>query len=261
MEVSVALAPYEYRGLMAESWTALRGDTLGWADRSFYLDAIARFGQPALDVGCGAGRLLLDYALQGVDIDGLDNSPEMLALCRAEAEALGLTVKLYEQYMEHLALPRRYGTILVPSSSLQLVTDPAKAAQAVERMAAHLLPGGALVAPFMTLWRPGNPLETTRERSAARPDGVVYRHIARARYDPDLELEHTDDTYQRICEGVIVAEERHVRSPATRSYTMAQALTLFQAAGLRDVVAYHEFTWEPARLADTLFTLVGTRAR
>jgi cyclopropane fatty-acyl-phospholipid synthase-like methyltransferase len=61
-----------------------------------------------LDIGCGTGRLLLDYLAQGIDVDGVDNSPEMLARCRAKAQALGLTPRLYEQSMETLALPRAH---------------------------------------------------------------------------------------------------------------------------------------------------------
>ena len=74
---------YEYRGLMAEAWDVLRGDTSDWPDRQLYLTAIEHYGQPVLDVGCGTGRLLLDYLARGIDIDGVDNSPEMLELWRA----------------------------------------------------------------------------------------------------------------------------------------------------------------------------------
>jgi SAM-dependent methyltransferase len=245
---------------MAEAWDVLRGDTTGWPDRGFYLEAIRRWGQPALDVGCGTGRLLLDYVAQGLDVDGVDNSPEMLALCRAKAEAAGLDITVYQQYIEALDLARCYRTILVPSSTLQLITDAGTARQALARMVSYLLPGGALVAPFMTLWRAGDPLETVHQQSAERPtDGAVFCRVARVRFDPATDLEHTDTLYQRIVGGAIVAEERHVRSPATRSYTQAQARALFEGAGLVDIQAYHQFDWAQAQPDDTLFTLVGVR--
>jgi len=250
---------YEYRGLMAQAWDLLRGDTSRWADRFFYLDVIREAGQPVLDVGCGTGRLLLDYLAQGIDIDGVDNSPEMLALCRAKAGALGLAPNLYEQRMEALALPRRYRTILIPSSSLQLVIEPAQVDEALRRFYAHLLPAGVVAASLMTLWREGEPLESEWAQSAPRPDGAIIRRVARSRYDPATACEHTEDLYQVIVDGRVVAEERHRRSPATRSYTQAEARALFARAGFSDVRLYSGFTREEARPEDALFTVVGRR--
>ena len=107
---------YEYRWMLASAWDLLRGDTSQWPDRAFYREVISRYGEPALDVGCGTGRLLLDYLAAGLDVEGVDNSPEMLALCLEKAEALGLKPVVYEQTMETLHLPRHYRTIFVPSS-------------------------------------------------------------------------------------------------------------------------------------------------
>ena len=254
------LDDYEYKGLMAQAWDVLRGDTSRWADRFFYLEVIERYGQPVLDTGCGTGRLLLDYLAQGIDIDGVDNSPEMLALCQEKAARQGLAPALYEQFIETLDLPRKYRTILVPSSSLQLIIQPEQARHAVQRLLAHLLPGGALAASFMRLWQDGEPLESEWEKSATRlEDGAVFRRVARSRYEPAIECEHTEDLYQKIVDGLVVAEELHRRSPATRSYTQAQARQLFEQAGLVNVQAYHEFTFEPARPEDGLFTLVGQK--
>ena len=64
---------YEYRGMMASAWDLLRGDYSNWPDRPFYRVVISRAGQPALDVGCGTGRLALDYVASGLDVDGVDN--------------------------------------------------------------------------------------------------------------------------------------------------------------------------------------------
>jgi ubiquinone/menaquinone biosynthesis C-methylase UbiE len=226
---------YEYHGLMAEAWDHLRGDTSGWEDRPFYLELIRRFGEPALDVGCGTGRLLLDYLAEGIEIDGVDVSPDMLAVCRAKASALGLEPTLYEQAVEDLQLPRRYRTIIVPSSSIQLVIDPATAERAVVRLAAHLAPGGVLVMPFMTL--EGDESWTTE---AVRPDGALVRRTARSSYDPVTQL------------------ERHVQKPATRSYTLDQARVLYLQGGLEVEQVVDEFSDRPYE-GGRVFTIIGSR--
>ena len=143
--------PYEYYGMMAEFWDLFRGDTSTWDDRFFYLDVVKKYGQPVLDVGCGTGRILLDFLQQGIDVEGVDNSPEMLARLNQKAEQINLQPTVYQQEMDRLDLPRKYQTILVPSSSFQLLLDDALPPVTIRRFYQHLLPGGVLSMPFMTL--------------------------------------------------------------------------------------------------------------
>jgi ubiquinone/menaquinone biosynthesis C-methylase UbiE len=251
---------YEYKGLMAQAWDVLRGDTSNWPDRFFYLELIQKYGQPVLDVGCGTGRLLLDFIQQGLDIDGVDNSPEMLAICKQKAAEMGVAPKLYEQYMETLALPRQYRTLLVPSSSLQLIIEPSLVDQALKRFIDHLLPGGVITASIMTLWKEGQPLELQWEQTALREkDGMKFRRAGKFRYEVEEEYTHTEDLYQMIVDDKIIAEETHRRSPATRSYNQTQAKALFERAGLRNVQLYRDFTFDPVRLDDTVFVVVGQK--
>ncbi len=256
---------YEYRGLIAAAWDLLRGDYSAWPDRAFYREIIERDGEPALDVGCGTGRLVLDYAAAGLDVDGVDVSPEMLAICREKARPMGISPSIYEQAMQSLDLPRRYRTIFVPSSSFQLLTDEADARAAMRRFFEHLLPGGVLVMPFMTLWS-GEPPEdgawsewyVTAQRE--RPDdGALVRRWQRARYDMTPQFEHTEDRYEVIAGGEIVQTEEHRRSPAARWYTQAQASALYAAAGFVDVRMTSGFTHEPADADARVFTVFGTR--
>ncbi len=254
------LPEYEYKGLMAQAWDVLRGDTSDWPDRSFYLEIIEKHGEPVLDVGCGTGRLLLDYLQQGIDIDGVDNSPEMLTICKQKAEELNLSPKLYEQYMEMLELPRQYKTILIPSSSLQLIIEPDLVDRALKRLFDHLLPGGVLVASIMKLWKNDEPLVSEWEATAIRAqDGVKFRRVSWARYDPESECEHTEDRYQKIVGDQVVAEELHQRSPATRSYNQKQIKALFQKVGIRDIWLYSQFTFEPVKPEDGIFVALGQK--
>jgi ubiquinone/menaquinone biosynthesis C-methylase UbiE len=250
---------YEYHGLMVKYWDLLRGDTSRWADRFMFLEVIRKYGQPVLDIGCSSGRLILDYLSQGIDIDGVDISPEMIGLCRQNAEKRGLNPTLSVQDMTELSLPRRYRTILVPSSSLQLLLDPAQPILALKRIYEHLEPGGACIAPFMTLWQQGDLLESEFTQEAAREDGDLVRRSGWSRFDPVTELEETRDVWEVLREGRVIESETHTQSPATRSYSQEQALILFQRAGFKDIQMFSEFTFEPAKPSDTLFTLLGVK--
>jgi ubiquinone/menaquinone biosynthesis C-methylase UbiE len=260
MTLTEKIGHYEYRGLMATSWDLLRGDPSGRFDQDFYLEMIETFGQPVLDVGCGTGRLLLDFLKGGVDIEGVDVSPEMLALCRVKGVQRGLSPILYEQMIETLELPRRYRTIIAPSSVLQLITDPAAARQALARLYAHILPGGVLVSPFMTLWREGMPMQQEWENARVRDvDGATLQRMGRVWYDPQLGCEHTEDLYQVVLDGEVTMVEHHRRSPANRSYTQAQARKLYEDAGFVDVRVLHGFTQEGASQEELLFTVIGVK--
>lgn len=61
-----------------------------------YRGVVERGGQPALDPGCGAGRLLSPPLVQaGLELDGCDVSPDILALCRDGGEETGLSASWY----------------------------------------------------------------------------------------------------------------------------------------------------------------------
>ena len=249
---------YEYYGMMAEFWDLFRGDTSNWEDRAFFLDVVKKYGQPGLDVGCGTGRILLDFMSQGIDIDGVDNSLDMLALLKQKGKKVNLNPAVYQQEMTALSLPRRYQTILVPSSSFQLLLDPVSPPLAMRCFYEHLLSGGNLTMPFMTLWREGDPLESESTREVIRPDdGAAIRRWSYSRFDPETGLEHTIDRYEIVKDGQVFQSEEHRQSPATRSYTQTEAVALFEQAGFKDIQVLSEFTFEPVKPTDTLFSITG----
>lgn len=253
---------HDYYGLIASTWDLSRGDTSGWSDRPFYLDIINKYGQPALDLGCGTGRLILDYMAQGIDIDGVDNSAEMLAICRQKAEKLNLSPNLYEHTMETLDLPRKYRTIVAPSSVLQLVTDTDQVRVAMQQLHKCLEPGGALVGSFSFEWREGDALEHDwrQEFELVRPeDGATVKKWGREWFEPDNQVWHAEQRFEVELDGKPIAQEFHKLNPEGRYYTQAQAIALFRDAGFTEVQAFHEFTHEPAQPDDRLFCVLGMK--
>lgn len=257
----MAIRDYEYYGLIAASWDLLRGDVSRWADRSFYRELIEKYGQPALDIGCATGRLVNDYCQQGLDVDGVDLSPDMLAIARRKAAAAGVSPHFYQQAMEELILPRRYRTIFVASSSFQLLLQPGQAQSAMQRFYHQLEPGGALGMTFMIIWQPGDPLlqDWSLLQEAVREDDASVRLWSWSRYEPEIRLEHTQDRYEVLRDGVVVESELHSQSPATTWYTQDEAVTLFRQSGFDDIQVYKEWSDEPAGPGDTLFSVVGVK--
>ena len=250
---------YEYRGLIASSWDLLRGDSSDWPDRAFYREIILNDGQPALDVGCGTGRLLLDYLTDGIDVDGVDVSPDMLEICRNKAADLGLHPNLYQQSMEVLNLSRTYRTIFVPSSSFQLITDLSAATKALKRFYVHLEPGGTLVMSIMDIASDASGEWKLMAEEPRQDENLLVRRWARSTYDAATQLDHTEDRYELIKDGEVVASELHRRSPATRAYTLDQITTMLVETGYEKVRAMSGFTSEPAAPDDEVFCILGRR--
>ena len=128
-------------GLVARWWAEFNE---GGSDVAFFQKAIERCGEPALDAGCGTGRLLLPFLRSGLDVDGSDVSPDMIAWCAAKAEADGLSVNLYTQAMHELDLPRRYRTVVL-CGVFGLGGDRSTDVEGLRRIHSQLESGGTLV--------------------------------------------------------------------------------------------------------------------
>ncbi len=129
-----------YTGLAADLYDPLASQRARADD---YIPFLERCGTPALELACGSGRPLLELVERGYDVEGLDASQDMLDLCRAGADDLGLEVTLHLGEMQSFDLQRRYRSIFVASESFTLLTTDEDAANAIERIHSHLEPGGS----------------------------------------------------------------------------------------------------------------------
>jgi SAM-dependent methyltransferase len=140
-------------GLMARHWA--ENNTTG-PEIAYFQRQIELFGQPALDAGCGTGRLLIPFLQAGLDVDGCDVSGDMLAYCRQAAEQIGFSPNLYQQALHELDLPRRYQTIFV-CGVFGIGVSRESDIVALQKFYDHLLPGGILLlenyVPYSNAWR------------------------------------------------------------------------------------------------------------
>jgi SAM-dependent methyltransferase len=235
-----------HHGIVARWWAEFN---VGGPEISYFQKFIEDDGQPALDLACGTGRLLVPYLRAGLDVDGCDISSDMLALCRERAEAQGLSPTLFAQPMHELELPRRYRTIVV-CGGFGLGGNREQNLESLRRIYEHLEPGGLLLLDNETpyadagLWRhwlkeerqalpkPWRELGDGDRRQGS--DGAEYELRSRiVELDPlaqSVTLEMRADMWR---DGQHVAAEEHVLRMSL--YFTHELAALLERAGFTDV--------------------------
>ena len=160
-----------YTGLVADLYAPLKSMP---TDPEPCARFIASSGEPALELGCGDGEPLVELRRRGLDVEGLDSSPDMLERCRRAAAAAGVEVVLHHQPMEEMQLPRRYRSIFLAGPTFNLLPDDDTAQRALVRIRDHLDdPASALIPLFVPAATPAEHLGRARE--AQSPEGARLR--------------------------------------------------------------------------------------
>jgi len=240
-----------YDGLVAEAYDVWMPPAGEYADAALFRHAIEQEDGPALELGCGNGRLLLKYARAGLLVEGVDSSADMLALCAAHARDAGIDVRLYQADWLTLLLSTRYATIYNPSSSFRLIDGDANARAALAGWAGHLRRGGRLLVSMSV------PAETElaanwewrlRRTGTRTRDGVTFVVHEAACCDPDTQTQHDFHRHEVwAADGTLVTT--YLRRHKLRWWTRSQLEEMLRAAGLVDVHSTgdeHEFVTEGA---------------
>ena len=223
---------------------------------AFYRRHIEATTPPVLEMMSGSGRFLVPLLESGVDIDGVDLSPDMLAACRRKCDELALSPALYLQPLRELALPRKYGFAFCGGGSFGLVVDPAEARDSLRRLFDHLLPGGALVIEIET--------PTGHRRSGAwqgrwwtRDDGAIIANRQLNRYDADRHIETGLGVYELFVDGVLV--ETELDEWVCRYWEPDALRDLLEATGFVDIEPTKAFSSLPLAGDETIVSFRAVR--
>jgi SAM-dependent methyltransferase len=234
-------------GLIAEWWAEFNTD----GPEIDYFGRFVRRAQPALDAGCGTGRLLLPWLREGLDVDGCDVSADMISLCRERALREGLEPRLFVQPLHELDPPRRYATI-VACGVFGLGSTRADDQEALRRFHASLEPGGTLLldneVPYANtrLWRhwtkderarlpePWTEPQPGKEGRRRTADGAELALRSRILHvDPLDQTVRMELRATKWRDGQRVAQEDHQIS--MRAYFRDELLLMLAEAGFEDV--------------------------
>ena len=120
---------------------------------SFYRGLINQCKGSSLELACGSGRLLLPYLKEGLNVEGVESSPEMMTLLRRKAKNGELEVgELYCQKLSELTLKKQYGLIYCALGSFQLMSDRSDAELTLKKCHKYLEDGGQLAIALFLPW-------------------------------------------------------------------------------------------------------------
>jgi SAM-dependent methyltransferase len=261
-----------HHGLMARWWAEF--STAQPEELDYFRAAIRRFGEPAFDLGCGTGRILIPLLADGLDIDGSDISADMIAEAQRQATRTGFKPILTVQPAHELDVTRPYRTIYM-CGVFGIGGRRDHDREALRRAHANLEPEGALLItnhefPYegkdekgWARWLAGHrediPGEWKTDGKRLRfSDGDEIQMWGRlADMDP-LEQRHTLAT--RLClwrGGQIVKEETY--SLKENLYFAQEILRLLDEAGFRDVSVEKGYTGLPATPDDGMVSFVARK--
>ncbi|HEY7561508.1 MAG TPA: class I SAM-dependent methyltransferase [Gaiellaceae bacterium] len=230
-------------GLIAQWWAEFVTE----GEEIEYFGRFVERGQPALDAGCGTGRLLLPWLRDGLDVDGCDVSPDMISLCRERARQEGFDPTLLVQPLHELDPPRHYATV-VACGVFGLGSSRPEDQEALCRFHRCLEPGGTLLldneVPYANarLWRqwtseerkglPGPwPRSGDRRRSG---DGFDFELRSRTvEIDPLDQRAVLEIRAEKRRDGTLVAAEE--RAISMRMYFRDELLLMLDRAGFGQV--------------------------
>jgi len=206
-----------------------------FGDVEFYQDLLAGTSGEILEPAVGTGRILIPLLQAGLRVRGFDTSPSMLAICRDNCAAHGLSPVLFEADMVTFREPAAFAAIVVPTGSFALVTGRERAARALRNFRKSLLPGGRLIVDVEPLepptgpgplnhWWHGEDLLTLSSAPAANPQEGVQTTWLR---------------YERWRDGRLV--ETELQNFSLQRYDLDGFAALLREAGFTAVTVHADY--------------------
>ena len=101
-----------------------------------------------LDIGCGAGRHLLELAKRGHAVTGFDLRPEMVEFVRAQARQDGLKVDVSVGDLRRMSLDGTYGLAICLMDTFRFLLTNEEIIAHLRAVAERLQPGGLYITDF-----------------------------------------------------------------------------------------------------------------
>lgn len=152
---------------------------------------------PALELGIGTGRVALPLAAAGVEVHGIDASPEMVVRLRRKpgGEAIPVTIGTFADF----SLDARFPLVYVVFNTFFALLGQDEQVSCLEAVTRHLTPDGVFV---MQAFVPDvSRFDAHQQRVAAEEIGVDHVVLETSTHDPVAQ--RTDSQHMVIRDGSV----------------------------------------------------------
>lgn len=197
-----------YRNLCTEVYELTKPIGQEYADVAYFTRHLSEIGGRILEGMVGTGRLLIPLLEAGLNVEGIDTSPDMLAACKQNCASRGFNPMLYQGTIENLNVPGKFSAIVVTLGSFMLLGNRAAAIAALQSFARHLETDGRI---FIDLALPIDSFKTEntvkqREPIRCLDDSVILMQTS-SRIDWIEQVEHTLIRYEKWKDGKLIDTE------------------------------------------------------
>lgn len=196
-----------YGSLCSEVYNITKPIGGNYPDVPYYIRQLCQTDGRILEAMVGTGRLLIPLLEAGLNVEGIDRSPQMLALCRENCTSRNLHPTLHQGSIENLNIPGKFHAIIVTFGSFMLLANRSAAIKALRSFAQHLEPNGRV---FIDLELPIASFKTenlVKQREIHCPDGSLILMQSSSRIDWLAQVEHNYYRYEKWKDGKLINTE------------------------------------------------------
>lgn len=186
-----------------------------------------------LDVACGEGSFAVAMAQRGITVTGIDQSPQMIALAQAKAQAVGMDVRFQVEDMRSLGWEGEFDLVTCFFDSLNYLLTINDLREAFSSAFQALKPGGYYIFDMNTIY--GLAVDWMRQETYLQNETEDLMEIHRQEFDHENQVatmritvfRRQGDTWERI-------DETHHE----RGYPLADLQFLLHQVGFEIVGMY-----------------------